>query len=167
MKRFREIVDNYRVFKNSRLPKPEVYIKDAGKNPNGVFKGMGVFAERDFLAGEIVELCHIIILDWPEKYMQDKKILQYAYTIDCHCQPDNNQRLPCLWNCPAHGNRKVLPLGYGLIYNSSDFEQSANTKFLIVPDEMLQIFYAIKNVKKDEELLTWWGQAYYDKFCKE
>jgi hypothetical protein len=51
--------------------------------------------------------------------------------------------------------------------NASDLEQLKNADFFLFPSLYLGVFMANKNIKKDQEILTWWGQGYYDYWCKK
>jgi len=160
-------IETYNKQKVTRIYRPDIYIKDAGVNAETMPKGMGVFAGRDFEEGEVVEFCHMLMFQWQGNYLRDQRVVQYAYTISCHCNPNGKDRLPCMYNCPEHGMRRSLPFGYGPIYNTADSEANMNTGFVIVPSETLHIFYTLKPVKKDGEFLTWWGQSYFDHWCKK
>lgn len=130
------------------------------------YKGMGVFALRNFDAGEVLEYCHCAILQWGSTYQRDLEIIKYGYGVPCHCKPSPT-RPPCLYNCPVNGHRWIVPFGFGSIYNCSDKEEDSNTGFVIVPDERLLVFVAKKPIGKGEEALTWWGQGYWNSWCKE
>lgn len=152
------LVEKYSEVKNSGYL-PSVSLKGAGH------KGMGVFASKDFEKEEAIEFCHCMIFDWPAKYQRDSTISRYSYSVSCHCNPGPT-RPPCLLNCPANGTRYILPLGYGAIYNCADKQEEANASFAIIPDQLLMVFGATKQIKKGEEIVTWWGQGYYDAWCK-
>ena len=152
------LVDKYSEIKASGYL-PSVSLKGADH------KGMGVFASKDFEKEEAIEFCHCMIFDWPAKYQRDSTISKYAYPVSCHCNPGPT-RPPCLLNCPANGTRYILPLGYGAIYNCADKQEDANASFAIIADQLLMVFGATKQIKKGEEIVTWWGQGYYDTWCK-
>lgn len=117
--------------------------------------GLGVFAQVDFAEQDIIEFCHCVVFDWRRKYIKEPRIEQYAYSPKCECE-----------ECKKHGANIVLPLGYGMIYNSAESLEAANCMFFIVPAHRMMAFVAKKPIKAGEEILTWWGQAYYDKWCK-
>jgi hypothetical protein len=128
----------------------DIYIKETE------YKGLGVFANREIKAGEIIEYCHAIVLDWRQKYIHDASIKKYAYWHTCSCL-----------DCKMHGGTGLILLGCGSIYNCSDLEDLKNADFYLFPGLNLGLFKANKNIKKDQEILTWWGQGYYDFWCKK
>jgi hypothetical protein len=124
---------------------------------NSKFSGLGVFANKDFLIGEEIEYCHLIEMEYKQKYIHDVNILKYAYWYDlCECH-----------DCRIHGKKGFILLGNGSIYNSSESQEGANAFFEIFPEIKVTVFTAIKKIKKDEEILVWWGQNYYDKWCSK
>lgn len=128
----------------------KLYIKSAEH------KGVGVFAKKDISKGEVVEYCPSIILGWRSKYHHDTKLLRYVFSDDsCSCQ-----------HCKKHGNLLMLPLGYGGIYNSADSKENANIKYHLYQGSKVIIFVADKDINKDQEILYWRGQEYYDNYCK-
>ena len=129
-------------------------------NPNlGVrragMKGLGVFALSDIANGEDIEFCHGIVLSHRMKYISDPQLKRYSYWASCPCQ-----------ECKNHGSQAVLPLGYGCIYNSADTEADANAEFRVNAQQGFIVFRAKKPIKAGDEILTWWGQGYYDTYCK-
>jgi hypothetical protein len=128
----------------------DIYIKETE------YKGLGVFASREIEEGEIIEYCHAIVLNWKQKYIHDASIKKYAYWHNCNCQ-----------DCNIHGRTGLLLLGNGSVYNSSDLAELKNANFFVFPGLHLGIFIANENIKKDQEILTWWGQGYYDFWCKK
>lgn len=152
-------IRQYEEFKKNGY-RQNLYIREAGK------KGMGVFAMKGFAEGEVVEFCHVVIMGWQSVYQRDPAIVQYAYPIPCHCKPSPD-RPACLLNCPKNGQRVAMPLGFGCIYNSADKPEDANLGFLTIPDERLMVFVAKREIAVDEELVTWWGQGYFNSWCKK
>jgi hypothetical protein len=123
------------------------------KNSPG--KGLGVFANRNFEIGEDIEYCHSAPLAFKQRYTHDPGILKYAYwTTTCKCE-----------DCKRHGPNGFMLFGNGSIYNSADSAESANAIFFIYPKNSLVVFKSTKKIKKDEEILVWWGQKYYDGWC--
>lgn len=95
-------------------------------------KGRGVFATKNFVKDEIIEICPIIFLDDSEAKYCDPTILgHYMYE----------------WN---HEHDGALPLGYGLLYNHS-FTPNAVYERDFANNQML--YKAIKNIKTGEEIL--------------
>ena len=134
-------------------------LKDAG------YKGVGVFAGKPFAKGEMIEMCHSILLEWQSKYQRDASISRYAYALGCHCNPGPT-RPPCLFNCPVNGTRYMVPLGFGACYNSAESEEEANARYEIVPDKLLIFYIAVKDISEGDEIVTWFGKGFYDAWCK-
>lgn len=151
-------VELYQSSKKEGLP-TQVFLRDAGH------KGMGVFAAKNFEPGEIIEMCHSIIFEWQAKYQRDMTVGRYAFSLGCHCDPGPT-RPPCLLNCPVNGTRYMLPLGFGACYNSAETGEGANARYELHPDSLLTIYYATKPISKDDEIVTWFGQGFYDGWCK-
>ena len=118
--------------------------------------GLGVFAKTDFAVNDIIEFCHSIVLDWKARYVHISKIKQYAYHHLCGCE-----------ECKRHGADVVLPTGYGMIYNSANSGEEKNCQFTILSSLNLMVFSAVKEIKTGEEILTWWGQGYFNCWCKK
>lgn len=119
-------------------------------------KGLGVFTKKNISKGEIIELTHAIVLDWKKKYTGDFSILKYAYWKPCNCN-----------ECRFHGETGMILLGNGSIYNSAEKKGEENAGFFLYPKISLGIFVAVKDIEADQEILTWWGQQYYDSWCKK
>jgi hypothetical protein len=120
------------------------------------FKGLGVFAKNGIKEGQIIEFCHSIVLSWKRRYTNDPSIIKYAYWAPCSCS-----------DCQTHGNTGMLLLGNGSIYNSASIAEERNADFFVYPKLSLAIFVATKPIKAGQEILTWWGQGYYDSWCKK
>jgi hypothetical protein len=118
-------------------------------------KGLGVFAIAPIRAGEVVEYCHAILLGYRHRYTHDSALKQYAYWLNCNCK-----------ECKAHGVHGMIPLGFGSIYNSAESEQEANASHRMFAKERLIVFIAKRDIPAGEEILTWWGQKYFDSWCK-
>jgi len=118
-------------------------------------RGLGVFSKKDFEKDEVIENCHSIILNWRRKYHNDRSIFQYAYWHNCPCQ-----------DCSRDGPIGLIPLGFGCVYNCSESESERNTNFKINLNAKIITFMASKKIKAGEEILTWWGQDYYNSWCK-
>jgi hypothetical protein len=121
----------------------KVYIKDIPP------KGVGVFAKEDIKAGEVAEMCHTFTAEIPSKYVQDKGMSEYM--------------LPGFINNEAHPS---FAFGFGCIYNSSDSENNRNVEWVVMPESRLSAFIANRDIKKDEELLAWFGEGFYMSRCK-
>ena len=128
-------------------------------------KGVGVFASKPFLAGDTIEMCHSIIFEWQAKFQRDSTVGRYAFALGCHCNPSPTRPV-CLLNCPVNGTRYILPLGYGACYNSADRPEDANARYEIYPDSLLIAYFATKPIEVGDEIVTWFGQGYYENWCK-
>ena len=120
---------------------PYIYLKSAGH------KGLGVFAKTDIQQGVIIEYCHSFVLNNANKDIQDNKLNQYIYTFDS-------------------SKRGIVPLGFGMAYNSADSKEEANAEYSTFEQQNLIIYKAKKNIDKDTEILLWWGEDYYNYWCK-
>ena len=96
-------------------------------------KGLGVFALKDFKAGEIIESAPVLIFDSKGRKNLEKTLLShYIY--------------------PWRSTRgAALVLGYGSIYNHSfspnaDWKQNFKTKCMV--------YRALSSIKKGEEILV-------------
>jgi hypothetical protein len=128
-----------------------LYIKNSGQ------RGMGVFAGTNIKSGDVIEYCHCMLLGFRENYHKDPVIYQYAYPGDDEVSDE--------WT--VHGRKFLIPLGFGGIYNSSDAQNLSNAAFKTYTDEKLMIFYALKDIKQDEEVLVWWSDEYYNYFIAQ
>ena len=96
-------------------------------------KGRGVFALRNFKAGEIIENCPVLWLDSKQRKKCEGTILAY------YMYP---------WRSTVTGS---IVLGYGSIYNHS-FEPNADWKQNFKTKNM--VYRAVKPIKKGEEILV-------------
>lgn len=60
----------------------------------------------------------------------------------------------------------VIALGYGSIYNCADSENDRNANFIVNLNTRSVTFVAEKDIEPDEEILMWWGEGYYNTWCK-
>lgn len=107
---------------------------------NSPIQGKGVFAKEDINKGEIIEICHFIVLE--QKFNElDKKLQEYVYA----------------WPKVQFGAKSAVVWGYGSIYNHSR-NNSADWE----TDEINNIFkfFSIKDIKKNEEICINYGEAY-------
>lgn len=107
-------------------------------------KGIGVFANKDIKTGEVIEYCHCLPIEIPGRWMNDKGIKNYSY-----------------WS----GERGFIALGFGSIYNSAERDHLKNAGYFIFEDDNLIVYVAQKDIKKDEEILTWFGDGFYNYWC--
>ena len=108
--------------------------------------GYGVFAKEDINKGEILEECFYIVQDF-NPYNAD-----YLFSF-----PDKNNE----------NKYNVLPLGYGCIYNSSKVEGENNAIWNTNIDDNIFIFKSIKDIKKDEEICTFYGKNWWENYNKK
>ena len=118
-------------------------------------KGLGVFANKKIKKNEIIEYCHALTMSWKRKYINDSSIIKYAYWNSCQCK-----------DCQAHGNTGMILFGNGSIYNSAESYEAKNASFKLYPNLDLAVFTAEKDIEADEEILVWWGQNYFNSWCK-
>lgn len=105
--------------------RPDLYIMKAEN-------GRGVYCTSDIQAGELIELCPVIILSSDDREQIHKTHLHDYYFI---------------WD--YKNKTAAIALGYGSLYNHSD---TANAEFLNDYDvEMIKI-QAIKDIKAHEEI---------------
>lgn len=131
------------------LTPPYLYLKFTKE------KGFGVFTKKKIKKEEIIEACYGVVLNWRQRYQHDPSIYQYTYWHQCPCD-----------DCNKHGPVGIIPLGYGCIYNSADSNESKNARFIINANNKSVTFIAEKDINEDEEILTWWGEDYYNNWCK-
>src|SRR3972149_6767847 len=94
-------------------------------------KGRGVYAQKDFKIGEIIEICPVIRVTPKERKKYEGTILAY------YIYP---------WRSTRSGS---IVLGYGSIYNHS-FTPNADWKQNFKTSSM--VYNAIRSIKKDEEI---------------
>lgn len=101
----------------------------------------GVFAKDDIAAGEILEEIPFLIVPMA-KGETSGLFLDYRF------------------NFPSGGDWKyqVLPLGFACIYNHSNIP---NAGWYTDEENEIFIFTANKNIKKDEEICTYYGDVNY------
>jgi SET domain-containing protein len=99
----------------------------------GTEKGRGVFAARALAAGEVVEVCPVVILRnrWDEMPPEVRRVVfDWGYLSG---------------RAPA----SCLALGWGSMYNHAN---PANVRYVAVPDEELLKFVAARDIAAGEEL---------------
>jgi hypothetical protein len=143
-------IKNYDNLKNKGFNFPYLQVKNAS------YKGLGVFTTEDIKENQIVEFCHCLVLGYPQKYTTDKKILEYTYRTNCSCD-----------DCKKHGQKLLIPFGYGSIYNSAETKEDANCHWYIMFKNKVIIYKALRNIKAGEEILPWFGENYYNFWCKK
>ena len=111
--------------------------------------GYGVFANEFIKKGEILEECHLIevgkssakeyVFSYPKGDIDD--ILQGTHDFE--------------------SEKFVLPTGFGTIYNTAKDAYGANANW--VDGDNVFIFKAVKDIKKDEEILTNYSAFLYNR----
>ncbi len=96
-------------------------------------KGLGVYALRDFKKGEVIEKAPTLLLDTKDR---------------AHCEETPLSHYMYPWRSTRSG---AIAFGYGSIYNHS-FEPNADWKQNF--KEQVMVYTAIKDIKKDEEILV-------------
>lgn len=103
--------------------------------------GWGVFAKNDIKSGEILEENPFLII--PMSPGESSSIfIDYRF------------------NYPSGNNSRyqVIPFGFSGLYNHSE---TPNAQWVTDEENELFIFTAIKDIKKDEEILTYYGGENY------
>ena len=124
-------MNNYSLKNNSYIDK--ISIKQS-LIPNS---GRGVFAEKDFKQGEVIEVCPLLT-DYKKNFVNSKI---KDYTFKSKFKPD----------------QEVIVFGMCSMYNHSDnFNVGHNQD----PENM--IFKAVRDIKKGEELYVNYGGPYWN-----
>ena|ERR1700756_2917227 len=99
----------------------------------GTTKGRGVFALQAFRAGDVIEVCPVVIFETPSEAM-----------------PEVIDRLMFDWEVLANRpGTDALALGYGSLYND---DNPANMRYEAIPAEAVLRFIAVRDIKYNEEL---------------
>lgn len=109
--------------------------------------GYGVFAVSDIKKGEVLEECTYL------RFIQgiDKNFLSYAYSWPKRDRHD----------LQGHFKWAVVPFGYACLYNSSNDHTSNNADWETDEKTNLFIFKAVKDIPADTEILTYYGDAFW------
>lgn len=109
--------------------------------------GYGVFATEDIIRGEIIEECYAIKIPVKRGVMP-------------HLFADYKFR----WINENDEIEEVLPLGFGCIYNHS---KNNNALWRQITEKKVIQFYALKDIKKGEEVCHFYGgDEYWDAKAK-
>jgi len=128
-----------KIVKTKRNNRGEVVTPTKIEIKESKLHNQGVFASKDILVDEIIEICPLLQLGWRVKYQSDPVIKQYIWlNISCNCK-----------DCKEHGFVAYIPLGYGSLYNHSDDE---NVSVEINWEEQTALFRASKTILVGEEL---------------
>jgi len=103
--------------------------------------GYGVFAKEDIKRGELLEECHYCEL---EEYIDDDNFYRYIYAFFDGELPNGQKR-----------EHHCIVFGYAPLYNSSNEFEGVNVRWKFKKHISYKLFVlsAIKDIKKDEELL--------------
>lgn len=148
------ITEEFQKRKENGYSTDHLLIKNAGKNPNGIEKGLGIFAKKQFEKYELIDISYAIQLEWGFKYHNDKNLKRYSFWAKCECE-----------NCKLHGQKGYIALGVGSIINSAESEILSNCDHYINSNLNIIFFIANTVIFPGEEIVTWWGQRYYDAWC--
>ena len=103
-----------------------IYIKDTEKY------GRGVYARYDIKIGQVIEISPVILLRKKEAdYIKDTIVSEYWFG----------------WK--AGDFDSAIALGYGSLFNHS---YTPNAAFYNNKDNLVIIFYALSNIKADQEI---------------
>ena len=104
--------------------------------------GRGVFATKDYEVDDVIEHCPTLVFN-----NSDVKNRVRDYIFDANAIDGNN-------------NQKIFPFGYASLINHSRPNQICTWR--ISEDNSILTMYAIKKIKKGEEILTNYGNNYWN-----
>jgi hypothetical protein len=139
------------------LEPPPIFVPDylyIAETPNR--PAFGVFSKKFIKAGSFIETAYAFPLAWRQKYQSEPNIYRYAqWATLCKCK-----------KCEEDGPQAYIGTGFSSIYNSSESASEANASLFLDPAKKACIVSAIKDINPNEEILIWFGQRYYDVWCK-
>ena len=106
---------------------------------------MGVFANKDFDIDEIIEICPILELPFNKENIGDV-LVDYRFNY-----PSGSGN---------YWKEQVVALGYGSLYNHKD-DNNAHWYSEEIDNIKVFKFYAVKPIKKDEEIFVYYGDNTY------
>lgn len=112
---------------------PDITIKYSKK-----FNGRGVFANKEYKKGDILELCPSILVTGVTKIKDNKPLNNYAYSIG--------------------DDYSLIGFGYCSMYNHSD---TPNLEWTIMNVNQMQI-KVLSDIQKDDELFISYGNNYWE-----
>jgi hypothetical protein len=115
---------------------------------SSVVHGRGIFAVTDIAEGELIERCPTVPLGFRSRYHSDPQIYRYLYA-----QP----LCPCL-ECKNHGFILHMILGYGMMYNHKDIN---NTEWKFDYNNFIADLVATQDIKAGEEIFVDYGNKYF------
>jgi hypothetical protein len=131
------------------------YIKEAGKNIYGKDKGLGVFTRERISEGVLFGYFPMSFIGNRKLYLNiyNNPVKRYAHWAACMCE-----------NCQKNGARGFIA-SIGVFINSPDSKEDWNCHYYVDRTAEVLILKSIKNIEANQEILTWYGQHYYDKWC--
>ncbi|KYN95253.1 SET domain protein, putative [Plasmodium reichenowi] len=140
----------------------KIYI---GKSSLG---GLGVFTLEDIKKNEIIEICPTVSICNEEI---PRNLVDYLYEGK---EPSKNKAIVdiIINRKKETSNYKLLPLGYGILYNHSDIPNAFVEIHKINKNQIKQkqdatvsnnviIVYAYNNIQKDDEILISYGHSWW------
>ncbi len=106
-------------------------------------KGRGVFATRDFSAGDLIETCHLIECPEEDTGLIDRTFLYNYY-----------------FNWGPQRNQVAIALGYGSLYNHSP---EPNAVYIKDFEKKLLTFKCLQPIRAGEEVTVRYGDHPADK----
>tara|TARA_R100001460_G_scaffold85792_1_gene127089 strand:+ start:112 stop:462 length:351 start_codon:yes stop_codon:yes gene_type:complete len=104
--------------------------------------GQGVFADKDYSQGDTIEMCPYLIAD---KDDFNESCILHDYMFYSPYEDDEDF---------------FIPLGLAMVYNHSE---TPNAEWNIADqDERFIKFFAVKKIKKGEEILHDYGEPYWE-----
>ncbi|SOV16707.1 SET domain protein, putative [Plasmodium sp. gorilla clade G2] len=141
----------------------KIYI---GKSSLG---GLGIFSLEDIKKNEIIEICPTVLICNEEI---PRNLVDYLYEGKKE-QSKNEEIVDIITNRKKETlNYKLLPLGYGILYNHSDIPNAFIEIHKINKNKIKQkqdttvsnnimIVYAHNNIQRDDEILISYGHSWW------
>ena len=110
--------------------------------------GYGVFAKENIDENEILEECYFIVLD-----SKIDELDEYKY----------------YWpRSPKKPKNLAMPFGYACVYNTNlkSEPEKQNADWLTDEINNIFIFKTVKSIKKDEEILVYYGDDWWKQYGK-
>jgi hypothetical protein len=136
---------------------PNVFVPDflyIAKNPTK--PDYGVFSKTRIEAGQLIEVAYAFPLHWRQRYQSEPAIFQYSHwAAACKCQ-----------KCVEDGPQGYIGTGFSSVYNCPNTPDEANASLFVNSANKTLLVSSIKTILPDEEVLIWFGESYYNKWCK-
>jgi hypothetical protein len=116
---------------NDKYIVPDINLKYSNK-----IKSRGVFANKDYKKGDILEICPAI---------------KFGHRIDDSIPLSN-------YGFNINNNYNILAFGYCSLYNHSD---TPNAHWSIINENQIQITI-LNDIKKNEEIFVHYGETYWE-----